>query len=556
MALLSYQLVKTSPRLGQIATILLKYGFDTVIASIPLLSGTRLRLVRPRGARIEGYTQWERIRMAIEEGGPTFIKLAQLLSNRPDVVPEQLMLELRKLQNDVPPFDLETARAIIKDETGYAVEELFERFEEEPIGAASIGQVYKARLRDGTDVVVKVQRPGVQTKVQRDLDILRIMVEQGDTFLKQQGVYNAKDILDAFERSIQRELDYTSEARYMQQFSNFYRKEKRFYIPEVYRQYSTSRVLVMEYIAGSKITDVAALRANGIDPPELTERGMDVYLMQIFEHGYFHADPHPGNIIVQPDGTLTLIDFGMIGKLTKRDRLNFAGILIGMAQQDVTRMANSFRRLAIDPAIEDERAFRADVAELIDDFSALEVSELNMNELAQRLQAVIRDHRLRMPGSVFLVLRALTLLEGIGKEIHPNFKTYEFFKPYGRKLFADIYNPKHLIKELYDNLESFYVFANSFPIEVKRILEKIRRDELRVVLDHRSYEPGVDKLSRSINRLGLGFIVVGLLIAASLVYHADPAPDNYIGFPYLSAVGYVLAAAMGTVWAVGAFWNR
>ncbi|UOQ81335.1 ABC1 kinase family protein [Hymenobacter sp. 5414T-23] len=315
-------------RIRQVAEVLIRYGFEDVVTN------TALRRLVPKSRRkswqegeypVFETTRWQRIRMVIEELGPTFIKLAQALSNRADLLPQPLIDEFEKLQSNVPPFLVAQARRIIEQELGQPLEEVFLEFEEETLGSASIGQVHRARLMTGEEVVVKVQRPDVQEKVRTDLSLLRELVSLTAPFLRKQGLANPQDIVDAFERSMTKELDYTSEARSMEQFRKLYESYDTFYIPKPYREISTSKILVIEYVSGCKITDKAQLLGWELSPEKVAETGMDIYLTQIFEFGAFHADPHPGNVLVQPDGTIVLIDFGMVGRLTKQQKYAFAG---------------------------------------------------------------------------------------------------------------------------------------------------------------------------------------------------------------------------------------
>ncbi|UOQ71690.1 ABC1 kinase family protein [Hymenobacter cellulosilyticus] len=388
-------------RIRQVVEVLVRYGFEDVVTSTALrrLITQKRRLSWQHAERpVFETSRWERVRMVIEELGPTFIKLAQAMSNRPDLLPEALIDEFQKLQSDVPPFDVRVAREIIERELGQPITEVFSEFDEKPLGSASIGQVHRAKLLTGEDVVVKVQRPDVQEKVRTDLSLLHELVRLTAGFLRNHGLSNPQDIVDAFERSMMKELDYTSEARSMEQFRKLYEAYETFYIPKPYRELSTAKILVIEFVSGCKITDKAQLLEWGLSPEKVAETGMDIYLTQIFEFGIFHADPHPGNVLVRPDGTIVLIDFGMVGKLSKQQKYAFAGVFIGMARQDARSMALNFRRLALTADIPDMRTFEADLNDLIEDFTMLDVKEMSMSDLADRLQVIIYDYKLQVPG--------------------------------------------------------------------------------------------------------------------------------------------------------------
>ncbi|HEY0261847.1 MAG TPA: lipopolysaccharide core heptose(II) kinase RfaY, partial [Chitinophagales bacterium] len=324
-------------RTREIIGVLIKYGFEDVIMYSTLRNlvpeSARLKWLRDNKPITET-TRYERIRMAVVELGPTFIKLAQILSNRPDIIPEGLVREFEKLQSRVPPFDSKVAVAIVEREIGRPISEVFEEFDEIPLASASIGQVHKAKMRTGEQVVVKVQRPTVASLMERDLSIIKDVVHRADRYLRKQGIINAEDVVNVFDRALQKELDYKNEARNIERFRTLYRHRRDFYIPKVYREFSTDKILIMEYVEGCKITDIEQLKKWNISPKDVVERGMDIYLTQIFEYGYFHGDPHPGNILVREDGTIVLLDFGMIGQLMPKDKYAFAGIFIAMARHD------------------------------------------------------------------------------------------------------------------------------------------------------------------------------------------------------------------------------
>ncbi len=546
------QTFKNIKRTQEILRVLFKYGFEDVIAHSPIqkLIPTNARLTWRRDEKsIFESTRYERVRMVFEELGPTFIKLAQVLSNRPDILPEALINEFTKLQSEVPPFEFSKVREIIEKEMGHPLKEVFKFFDEKTLGSASIGQVHMAILKDGTEVVVKVQRPNVQQVVATDLSIMRDLVTRAEGIFEKNGVINAIDVVDAFERSMSKELDYNTEARNINLFRNAYAHRTDFYVPKVYREFSTERVLVLEMIKGCKITDLEQLKTWGLNPERIAEQGIDIYLSQIFEHGFFHADPHPGNIIITREGTICLIDFGMIGTLMKKDKYNLAGVFVGMAQQDPQSMANCLRKLAIDDSITDMRSLEYDLNEIIEDFALLDVSESNIAEMSVQLQKVIFNYRLRVPGGVFIILRALAILEGIGKSIHPNFQTYEFIKPYGLKIFRDKLDPTNVTDDILARMSDFSDFLGSFPVEVRDILVQTRRGKLHFEYELTNYKPLLNKADRIANRMIAAAVICALLISSAIVstaqFPASATTDS--GMPYVSVFGFSAAVALGVI---------
>lgn len=540
-------------RTREILGILIKYGFEDFIANSTLRNlvteSMRIKWLRDEKPVME-YTRFERVRMAAEELGPTFIKLAQILSNRPDIIPEGLVKEFEKLQDRVPPVPFVQAKEIIERETGRKLEELFEEFIETPMASASIGQVYRAKMRTGEEVVVKVQRPNVAEIIEQDLSIITEAVRRMDRYMKKQGVLNGEEVVRVFERAITKELDYQNEARNIDRFRTTYRHRTDFYVPKAYREFSTQKVLIMEFAKGCKITDVDQLREWNLSPARIVEKGMDIYLSQIFEFGYFHGDPHPGNVLVNEQGQIILLDFGMVGQLMKKDKYAFAGIFIAMSRFDAREMANQLKKLAVEDNITDMRQFVYDLNDLIEDYAHLDVSESSIQDVIQRLQKIMYDYHITVPGGVFLVFRAFAILEGIGKKLHPNFKTYEFIRPYGQKLITDQLKPENLAAEASQRFSNLTGFLNSFPVEVRGILQQIAKGKLHSEIELQGYGYALKKWDSISTRQSLVYIICTLMVSSTiaLLAHYPPEMQFYYGMNAWSFIGYCLAGGLFVVW--------
>lgn len=541
------QTFKSINRSLEIIRVLLKYGFEDVVAHSPL------KRFLPESKRIawsitdkanHDISRYERVRMVVEELGPTFVKLAQVLSNRPDVLPTELINELEKMQDAVPPFDSQKAVDIVEEEIGRPLDQFFEHFERKPIASASIGQVHKARLLNGKQVVVKVQRPDIRRVIERDLAIMHEIVRRGEDYFHKQGVLNVDDVLRTFEKTMYQELDYRNEARNIDKFRAMYLSMPELYIPKAFTDLTTSKILVVEFAQGCKVSDVYQIREWGLDPKKIAENGMKIYLTMIFEYGLFHADPHPGNVFVRRDGIINLIDFGMVGRLMRNEKYALAQIFISMANQDPRAMAQNFKRLAIEDGIKDFRAFERDCYELIIDFSDTEIAETSMADLVPRLQKIIYDYKLRVPGSTFLIFRALAILEGIGKQVHPSFNTTEFIKPFGKKLLAEKYSPKVIWEDLNFTFTQLNSLLFTMPMEIRSILQKTRKGQLRIEVKHSGYDQFLDRINSMANRLVIALITASLFIASSIIMTADVSKDavNIDGIPYLSLVGFSAGA--------------
>lgn len=540
-------------RIKKIVEVLAKYGFEDIVAN------TGLRNILTPRKKIKGrtpeeehqftQTRWERIRLIMEELGPTYIKLGQMLSNRPDFVPEPLIKELEKLLDDVPPFSTEKAREIIEKELGKPISEIFLYFDEKPIGSASIGQVHRARLTSGDDVVVKVQRPNAKRQVITDLSLIREFVKLTENYFIKAGILNPLEIVDTFSKSLQSELDYSNEARNLNQFRTLYRDDDDLYIPKPFRELTTKMVLTSEFISGCKINDIPTLKSWGLRPPDIAKKGLNIYLKQIFEVGIFHADPHPGNILIKPNGKIALIDFGMVGKLMQSQKYAFAGVFISLANKDAKSMATNLRRLSIDHEINDMRAFEYDLNDLIQDYIVLTHDDMGIKDFTVRLQKIAYKYKLQIPGVIFLVLRSLAILEGTAKSLDPKFDMLESLKPYGIKLIAEQYSLKNISGELNHSIAQAFSLLYNLPLEMRDIVKQIRKG--KIVLNTKQI--GFDKYQRQLdfmaNRLVMAIIIGALIIASALSYGSalEKGVTGLYGVPYFSIFCFLLAGFLGFI---------
>jgi ubiquinone biosynthesis protein len=533
-------------RLRKLIEVLLKYGFEDVV------NNTRLRSIlspkKKAGALIEEEkrfleSRWERARLVLEELGPTYIKLGQLLSNRPDLLPEPLIKELEKLQDTVPPFDVAVAKRIIEAEIDQPLHEAFVYFDDKPLGSASIGQVHRARLASGEDVVVKVRRPNARRQVVSDLVLLKEFIKLTEGYFVKNGILNPLEIVDTFSKSLINELDYSLEAKNLDQFQVLFGKMKQLVIPKVYRAFSTKKVLTIEFIGGCKVTDVAMLKSWGLDPAEIARTGLDLYLTQIFDYGLFHADPHPGNVLVKPNGAIALIDFGTVGKLIPSQKYAFAGLFIALANKDATAMAINLRRLAIDHEIDDMRAFEYDLNDLIQDYVLLEPFDMGVKEFAGRLQKIVYTYKLKIPGIIFLILRALAILEGIARTLDPTFDVLENIKPYGFRLLAEQFSIKNIRKELSHSVVQLFTLFYNLPLEVRDIVKQVRKGKILINMQLHGHENALRHLDLAANRLVMGLIISALILSAAIIYGNSIGHDapGIWGIPYLSLFFMLIA---------------
>ena len=398
-------------------------------------------------------------------------------------------------------------------------------------------------------MVIKVQRPGVKEVVEQDISIIYDVVRRADRYLKKQGVLNANEIVLLFDRTMGKELDFLNEGRNILKFKKAHKENKNLYIPNVYKDISSERMLVIEFIDAVKITNKKQITAWGLDVKKILANGMNIYLDMIFDKGFFHADPHPGNVLVRKDGVICLLDFGMTGKLMEADKYAFAGVFIGLAREDSKQMAISLRKLAIEHEINDMRQFEYDLDEIIEDHASLDVSEGSIADITVRLQKVMYDYRLKVPGSVFLIFRCFVILEGIGKQLHPTFKTYDAIKPYGAKIIQKKLSPEYIFKDFYEKFSYLSSLLNSFPSEIKFIMQKLRKGRLHFEIEHQGYGYLLKKLDSITNRIVIALIIGSLIIGSAITMTMEITPElkTYNGIPQISLLGLSIAGTLLTI---------
>ncbi len=479
------------------------------------------------------------------------------MSNRPDVLPIPLIKELEKLQSQVPPFSSEIAHRIIEQETGKTTDELFEYFLDNPIGSASIGQVHRAKFIDGDEVVVKVQRPNIRKMIETDLSIMHELANRTASYLEKNGITNIKTVVETFEKTMQKELNYNIEARNMSQFKSFYKGKLNFTVPKIYSEYSTDKILISEYISGCKITDTETILSWGHNTESLGEQLINIYLSQIFVYGMFHADPHPGNVLVQKNGKIALIDYGMVGSLMRKDKFAFAGIFVGLAQRDARKIATSLRQLAVEDNVLNKRAFEYAINEIIEDHLHANLKDSSITEIGTKLQQIIYENKMQIPRSVFLILRTLAILEGIGKQIHPSLNIYKLVSPFGSRIIQDQFTTENINEEILYRVIQFDELSRKLPTEFLEALRKVRKGEFEVNVQQKGYEEFLQKLNPVTNRIIIALIMMTLILASSIImtnnnFAADVMTSE--GYPYISIVGYFLAFLL-SIWLFWTMWR-
>ena len=533
----------TSNRYQEIAETLGRHGVGFLATAAGINSWIRVP-VPPHDRR---YTVPERLRLVLEELGPTFVKLGQLLSTRPDLLPPAYIAEFSKLLDAAPPVAPDAITEAIRAELGADPEEIFAEFDSRPLASASIGQAHTARLADGTSVVVKVRRPDAVRKVNEDLEILQNLADRAGRLWEPARTYNVHGLVQEFSQTLRAELDYLREAANAERFAENFEHRPDVSIPEVFRETTTSRVLTLERVSGIRINDVAALDAAGVDRPALAKTGARLMLRMIFEDGFFHADPHPGNLFVQPDGSITLIDFGMVGDLEPELQDKFVDFLIAFTRRRPEELADALLGLSLTSGLGDRDQLRGRLASFVAEYSDRSLSEISFARLASQLLAVVRQQRLQLPREVALIFKVLIMMEGIGVQLDPKFDLMSVLTPYVRRLVKERLSLAAISRRMLQASADTGALMAEMPARLRRILERADKSGIEVHLRAEELEPLVTRTERIGNRLVAGLIAaalingVGNLVVSEKRWRAWDRPLLGAGVTVVSSLtGYLL----------------
>ncbi len=533
-------------RYRQIIGVLIKYGFQDMLADAGVSVRAKIAeafLSRETVANIHAHTKWERMRMAVEELGTTYIKLAQILSNRPDIIPLALVAEFEKLQTNVPPFDTALAHEIIEQELHKAISDVFLQFDDKPFGSASIAQVYKARLKDGTPVVLKVRRPDIAEKIDLDIVLMKYLAHQ----LEQRGYLVNLDpvgIVRSFETSIHKELDLLHEGYNLQRFAANFENSPLVVVPKYYPQYTTKKLLVMEFIDGVHPYDTEGLKRINDDPKQLAKNGISALFQQIFEFGFFHADPHPGNLFAMPNDKVCFIDFGMMGTVLKADAEFFADIVYGVTSKDAKTLIWGLKNIAVSQQFEGSKTFEYEVEDLIQDYHALPPEKMDMSDLFNRLLELVNRYTIKMPPDYFLLSKSLITIEGVGRRLYPQLNIIEELKPHIKQTLAGEFSLLAILKRLFGSTRDTLALLETLPRDVREIIAKVKKGEIKVAIQHEGLDDITHKIDLASNRIAGGFLI-GSILMASAILIAVKFPPLYQHISIPGGLGFVLANILG-----------
>jgi ubiquinone biosynthesis protein len=547
--------VRDLPRLHEIATVLIRYGGGDLVRVLGI-SGALERAGRvlhwQSTSEISQLEAPVRIRRALEELGPTFVKLGQLLATRVDVFPPNWIAEFEKLHSHVPAVPYEALHPDLVAAIGGEPEEVFAEFDPVPLAAASIAQVHRATMKDGTAVVVKIRRPGIEGVIRADLRILEHAAKLVESEIADMRRYDPVYVVSQFRRSLNRELDLAKEARNIDQFARNFADDPLVKIPRVYWEFTNDRVNVQEEIVGTSGVALDKLQAHGLDPRLLAGRGADVVLRMVLEHGYFHADPHPGNMLFLPENRIGMIDFGMVGMLTHTRRNQIVDLLHALTRKDEQAVLQVLLDWSGEfGGAEDRLAY--DVAELLQSYDNLQLKDVKIGGLLNDITALMRDNDLVLPADLTLLFKTLITLEGLGQQLDPEFHMIDHVTPFVERIIQQRYTPQALLARGRRSLRETLEVVADLPRDLRHLLRDMRRGRVKVDIDVKRLDHFGYQLDRASNRLTMGILTASLVVGSSIIMTVEGGPQLF-GLPLFGLLGFLIAF-FNSVWIVFSIWR-
>jgi ubiquinone biosynthesis protein len=536
-------------RYRHILAVLLKHGFGELVESLKIdqYLEVGLQLIsKKRTPREEPLTRPQRVRMALEELGPTYIKLGQVLSTRPDLIPVEFIEELSKLQDSVPPFPFADAEIIIQREFGAPSSDVFDHIDIEPAASASIGQVHRARLKNGEEAAVKIQRPGIRAVIEVDLEIMLHLATLAERHVEELALHKPVKIVEEFARTLEREIDYRIEATHIDRIAQGFLDDPTVYIPAVFRDFSTARILATEYVEGIKISNIGELDAAGYDRRLLCSRGADIVLKQVFHHGFFHADPHPGNIFALPGNIICLLDFGMVGVVDRQTREMFAELMDSVVRRKEGRAAQVLLQLTSWEQQPDLRQLERELSEFMGRHLYRPLKDIEVGKLLQDLLEIATRFQLRLPPDIFLMLKAISTVEAVGRMLDPEFDMIAKAAPFIEKVLMDRFKPQRVAEDVGDLAARMLKFLHQFPKDLLDLAGLLRQQKLSLQIKHDGLEKVLATHDQISNRISFAIIIAALIVGSALIV-ISKTPPLFYGISLIGIIGFLAAALMG-IW--------
>lgn len=515
--------MKHAHRYQEIIRCFLRNGFGYLMKDLGLTEALSLSVKREAKSDALQQNLGERIRILLEDLGTTFIKLGQIASTRRDLFPENIILELEKLQNHVPPFSFTEVNRIIEEELGADTENLFAKFHQTPIASASIGQVHFAILHTGENVAIKIQRPNIRTVVETDLEILEDLARLMDSQLEWARNYQLQDIIQEFSTSLREELDFSNEGKNAEKIAKQFTQDSTIHIPKIYWDFSTKKVLTMDYIEGIKINHIEQLAEKGLNRKIIAERFAHCLLHQIFIEGFFHGDPHPGNVLIMPGNVVALMDFGMVGRLTPELKYQFISLIISLKRGDSERIIHTLSQMGLFPDDVDLSLLRLDIDHMREKYYHLPLSQLHLGEVLNEFFTIALQYRIQIPAEFTILAKSLMTLEGIISFLDPECNMMKIAEPFAEKLIRDRYHPKKMLETSIHQIKEYTDLLASFPKTVRELTSTIQKGKLQLKISVSELHILLERLDKISNRLSFSIILlafsiimVGLIVGSSI----------------------------------------
>lgn len=538
-------------RVHEIALILIRYGFGDMVRRLGLSN------IIDRAGKVLHWSEVEelahleppaRVRRALEEMGPTYVKLGQILATRADLFSSEWINEFAKLQDQVQAVPFSEIEPQLLEDLGGQIDDFFSEFNHQPFATASIGQVYLARLKRGHRVIVKVRRPGIRPKVEADLRLLKQIAEIAERESKDFRRFQPKEIIHQFTLSMRRELDLAGECRNAERISSAFANDPVIVIPKVYWQWTSERMNVQEYIDGIPARDLVAINKAGLDRKQLAHNGAEIVMKMVLEDGFFHADPHPGNLFFLPENRIAFIDFGMVGRLTEARRSQLVHLLQGVVARNASQVVRILLKWAGDTLANTE-SLTTDVDGLIDQYHDVSLKDIDIAGFLNDLTTLLRDHQLKLPPDLTLLMKTIITLEGMGRQLDPDFNIVQVATPFLQRALFKRYTPDAIVKQGWQSFSGMFELLTELPNDLHRLLDLARRGALGVRLDIAKPEWLAKELDRVVNRLSVSLITSALIVGSSIVSTVEGGASSFLGL-----IGFV-GAFMGGIWLLFSIWR-
>ena len=530
-------------RYREIARVLAGHGMGFLVGIIGLERFAPFR----RGMMAGGGwpSQPERLRQALEELGPTFVKLGQILSTRADLLPPEFQHELSLLQDSAAPVPFPQIDSVLEEQLGMPINQAFAQFDHEPLASASIGQAHAAKLHDGTDVVVKIRRPGVQSQIEEDLNILYNLAQTASRRWEVANHYDVVGLVQEFSDTLRGELDYLREARNAERFAEGFADDPVVRVPAVFRKTTTAQVITLERLRGTKVSDDDGLETNQIDTPDLADRIFQMYLKMIFSHGFFHADPHAGNFFIDAHGRIGLIDFGMVGYVDQRMQDDLVRLVLAVVMEDADRMVDVILDLGVARSRVDRAILRQDLQRLLNKYTGRSLGEIALGTAIEDGLMIIRRHNLQLPSNMALLLKTGVMAEGLAARVSPDFEPISALRPYTEQILMNQLHPHAMAKRVGTASFEAIHLGMELPHMVRRILSAVDRGQLEVGVRPERFESLMFRAERMVNRVVLGILTASFIIGLAILMavYSPPLWDQWAGAFF--GLGFIIAGGLG-----------